>query len=177
MKFTTEHYADVCHLAKSVATAGDTLQQSLQQQHEANERVEKSHTSYQEALEALRSVLVEGDRKNFLEGVTEPSTESDGYVINHQTDVNDNSIDNLQVASGIKERVLKCLDRVAPGVEWGNLKDELDSLDTIELVMDLEDEFDIEIPDQNAERFWRSKRRISVDDLSERLSVWIKDRH
>lgn len=48
---------DVISLAKSLANAGDTLQQALQDQREVDGRVQKAQKGYQEALEDLRSAL------------------------------------------------------------------------------------------------------------------------
>ena len=71
--------------------------------------------------------------------------------------------------SSIEDRVKKIVveqlgvseDQVTPDASF---VDDLgaDSLDTVELVMALEEEFDAEIPDDQAERLLRSNRRLNL---------------
>ena len=166
-----ENVKTVMSASQRVADAADACLFLTYKLEEAQDAAEKALKSYQEALEALRSMLVQ-------DAANEPSEEP---VIDHRESSGNNSIENLEWVrtvpketswDKVKERVLESLDIVVGGFEWGNLKtlknlkDELDSLDMIELVMTLEDEFDIEIPDSKAETFWDNKRRVTVDDLT-----------
>jgi acyl carrier protein len=65
----------------------------------------------------------------------------------------------VMAASNVQERVVKIVAEQM-GVDKGKVSPETsfvndlgaDSLDTVELVMELEDEFDISIPDEDAEK-------------------------
>jgi acyl carrier protein len=63
--------------------------------------------------------------------------------------------ENTDIAARVKKIILEKLD-----VEEADIKEEAsfidslgaDSLDTVEMIMELEDEFDMEIPDEAAEK-------------------------
>ena len=72
-----------------------------------------------------------------------------------------------KVQSIVAEQLEKPLEEVTPEANFANDLG-ADSLDTVELVMALEDKFEIEIPDEAAEKI--STVQAAVDYIAEKLS-------
>ena len=95
-----------------------------------------------ETQEAVLNEILESN-----ETVTETPNESNVVDLNNLNDYSDDEID-------VSKLNLKKMDLGSLNVEEINFdSDDLgfDSLDTVQLVMDLEEEFDISIPDEDAE--------------------------